>query len=166
MKHFIFAYGSLVNKDSRNKTSSSWREIIAKLNWYKRWWYFKTEKSNSTSVWIIKRKGSITNWVLFEIDESRLELFDEREFWYKRVELKKEDFDAIDFDTKNSKIWIYIVDKIELPNTDFPIFQSYVDIVINWYLSISKDFVDEFIKTTEWWNNYLINDRKNPVFKV
>ena len=167
MKHLIFAYGSLVNKESRKKTSSNfWKEIVANLVWYKRWWYFKTEKSKTTSVWIIKSENNSVNWVLFEVDDRWLELFDKRESWYKRIELDKREINLNNYDIWEKIIWTYVVDNIDLPNENFPIVQSYIDIIIKGYLDISESFVNEFIETTYWWEYYWVNDRDDSKFKI
>ena len=166
MKHLIFAYGSLVNKESRKKTASSWKEFVTEFIWYKRWWYFKTEKSKTTSVWIIKFENNYVNWVLFEVYDKWLEFFDNREYWYDRIELQKEEFITENFSIVNKKIWTYIVNDIELPNKNYPIVQSYVDIIMKGYLKISKKFAKYFLETTDWWENHWINNRENPVFKI
>lgn len=166
MKHLIFGYGSLVNRESRNRTSFTWKEIVVNLIWYKRWWYFRTEKSKTTSVWIVKSENSTCNWILFEVDDLWLELFDKREFWYKRVELEKEKIVSNNFNIDEIKIWTYVVNDIEYPNVNFPIAQSYIDIIMNGYLDVSESFVIEFIMTTEWWEYHWINDRNNSVFNI
>ena len=50
------------------------------------------------------------------------------------------------------KIWMYVPEHPQLPNPEFPIAQSYVDIILRGCLSISEEFAKEFIINTRGWH--------------
>jgi len=69
-------------------------------------------------------------------------------------------------DIENIKVWVY-VPKVALPaNKNYPIAQSYVDIIMRGCLDYSHNFVEHFISTTHgWWdqpkNNVKFNITKS-----
>ena len=164
MKNYIFWYWSLLSCISRNKTSFAKKWITATLKDYKRWWYFKEINRNYTALAIIKDKWSKCNGILFEINEIQLRDFDQREFWYERIKLTKNDFEKNNNIPNDAVIWTYITNKIELPTHEFPIIQTYLDMVICWCLTYWVWFAGNFIKTTHWWDHIWVNDRLKPIF--
>ena len=59
-------------------------------------------------------------------------------------------------------LWVYISRKPRLPSKTALIIQSYVDTVVEGCLLLGKRFAKEFVKTTEGWNSYWLDDRKKP----
>jgi hypothetical protein len=77
----------------------------------------------------------------------------------------------------NINIWAYVNNfdqskpiTSNLPNRDFPIVQSYVDMCINGCLEIEEQypiakleqFTGDFIKSTFYWSKFWVNDRIYP----
>lgn len=51
-----------------------------------------------------------------------------------------------------SRVWIYVQQNPVPPSPQYPIAQSYVDIMLRGCLSISEEFAHEFIETTKGWH--------------
>lgn len=166
VKNYVFGYGSLISKKSRDKTgvSGDWFEV--RLRGFKRFWTDIPSFEESFLV-LIKSKLSFCNGVLFELDDKSLKDFDkrEREVCYKRVELNK---DTIEFIEKKSqkiidgKCWVYVWNTKRLSHK-LPTIQSYVDVILDGCLELGEKFATEFMKTTYDWPK-IIDDRKNPQY--
>jgi hypothetical protein len=117
--------------------------------------------------------------ILVPVTQEELQLFDEREIGYERVLLnettvnvtpvqflkdkhyhgddilfkndkeEKEEEEIIDLKVNN--IWMYVPEHPELPSFEYPIAQSYVDVIMRGCLSISEEFCKEFILNTRGW---------------
>jgi hypothetical protein len=64
-----------------------------------------------------------------------------------------------------SNVWVYITNTRVAPTLDCPITQSYLDVVVTGCLEIGKDFVAEFVRTTDGWDGFWINDRDQPRYR-
>ena len=173
--HYIFGYGSLLLKESRNQTITSDDCIPVVLKGYKRYWGKHTtyKKKFSYSALAIKKTGNKfdkVNGILLKLNPTQMSKLDSREKGYNRVILNKKNI--IDFNNKNnlnlnnSIIWSYTLDKIEIPNNKYPIIQSYLDYCILGALRISNRFAKLFIKSTFPRENALLhwnNDRLHPI---
>jgi len=166
--HFIFGYGSLICSKSRAITAPTVanRETIpVTVEGVERTWAKKSVRGY-TSMGVRFQKGAECVGVLVPVSNNELEQFDHREVGYDRYELQPKDilpFESSDetwyentFLTnshmKRSQIWVY-VQKIMLPATsDFPIVQSYLDIILRGCLSISEEFAYKFMKSTKGWH--------------
>jgi len=67
------------------------------------------------------------------------------------------------------QIWVYQQNNPELPNTDYPIVQSYVDTILRGCLEIHEQFAVEFLRNTEGWGDeegeiHYVNDRHDHVY--
>ena len=66
------------------------------------------------------------------------------------------------------KIWVYIPVKADnepgvgLPvaSAEFPLLQSYIDVVVEGALDYGETFARELIETTSDWSNFWLNDRE------
>lgn len=181
MKNYIFGYGSLIEKESRLRTTPN--ALIAlpvRVSNYKRGWFARTGVAGLTTTFLgcVKDEKSHTNGVIYEVTQKELEATDEREQGYVRTAIDHEDVtDYSDQIDRDSKIWIYADVfknkdelKSKLPTKDFPIVQSYVDICVNGCIEIESifplakkdNFARDFIKSTQYWNEYWVNDRIYP----
>ncbi|MEI6987522.1 MAG: gamma-glutamylcyclotransferase family protein, partial [Rhodospirillaceae bacterium] len=173
---FLFGYGSLINTASRNSTATKLAPAIpvrvsASFGYVRAW--IEQSPSGFTALGLRKprsdEKATTINGVLYPVEEKDLPLFDEREQGYTRVAVPLTDMEAVSWQQlpKKAQIWIYIPDtdstkledKPQPPSRDFPIVQSYVDIVVQGALEYSEDFARELIETTTDWNEYWLNDR-------
>lgn len=186
MKNYIFGYGSLMEKESRLRTTPNAINIYpVKIYSYVRGWWAKGSSIGLSTTFLgcvpsklLKEKDIIHNFVngvVYEVSQEELQVTDRREASYQRVKIP---FDQIeDYSNvlkKESNIWAYVNEDIDLystlPSKKFPIVQSYVDICINGCIEIEnsfphakeKGFASEFIKSTLFWSEYWVNDRIFP----
>ena len=101
--------------------------------------------------------------------------FDDREFNYDRILVDIKDIGAVPgFSSpilcpmklaqksidppKKPMFWVYVQHDPIPPNNDFPIIQSYVDIILRGCLTYGENFAISFLNTTHGWpNNYSQN---------
>ena len=109
--------------------------------------------------------NSVIHGILFEIQERDLPKLDQRESGYRRLEITGQQIQ--DYNKDNTKSWIYIVDNLQDPTRLRPIIQSYVDVILAGALSHSIQMAEDFICTTQGWDNEpgcWLDDRKNPLY--
>jgi len=167
-KNFIFGYGSLINKKSRENTAQNKLNNIytpVKVKKIKREWNIKSKKYNMITLGIDFKNNNSCNGVIFNVSKNELKNFDKREkpYGYKRIELKKELIQPYKKDNliNKGKIWFYINNK-NLLDKEIPLVQSYIDVVLCGCLNIGEKFAQKFITTTNGWDKTWINDRKEP----
>lgn len=180
-KNYIFGYGSLIERESRLRTTPNAKVVFpVKVNGIQRGWFARTGVAGLSTTFLgcIQSEGNHTNGVIYEVSEEDLKLTDKRERGYKRIKIEyKEIEDYSSQIDENSNIWIYAnefnnneIPKNQLPNKEFPIVQSYVDICLNGCLEIENlypkakkgEFAKDFISSTFYWNEYWVNDRIYP----
>jgi len=149
MKQYIFGYGSIINKDSVNKTTIEKERIIKTITGFKREWNINIKSHFQTALGIVKNKNSTCNGVLVEVDD--INEVDKREIGYTREKVEE-------------NIWIYVPQVIGSATEKYPIMQSYIDVILEGCFKISKEFAKEFIDTTEGWNEHIIYDRETPKY--
>ncbi len=181
MNNYIFGYGSLIEKESRLRTTpKSEVAFPVKVNGFKRGWFARTGVSGLSTTFLgcKKEANSHTNGVIYEVSDEDLKLTDSREHGYQRVKIDFEDIE--DFSgqiDENSAIWIYAnqfpdnkIPGSSFPSKEFPIVQSYVDMCIDGCLEIESsypkakdgEFAIDFISSTYFWSKYWVNDRIYP----
>lgn len=180
-QNYIFGYGSLVERESRLRTTPNATDVYPVIvSGLKRGWFARTGGNSLSTTFLgcIKDSNSIVNGVIYKVSEEEIKGIDSREKGYTRELLNKDTIKFL-FDIKetNIKIWAYLnafncLEEIKekLPNKEFPIVQSYVDICINGCLEIEAKFVKAkelnftkmFIESTEYWNEFWANDRIYP----
>ncbi|KAJ1569985.1 hypothetical protein HK096_007220 [Nowakowskiella sp. JEL0078] len=96
------------------------------------------------------------NGVIFPVQEHHLDQFDERESSYLRfkipihfITLLQPNCDGVTLE-KEHTIWVYVVpENGEIyPDEEYPLIQSYIDVVLSGCLQISERFVLEFVIST------------------
>jgi len=56
-------------------------------------------------------------------------------------------------------VWMYVPDAHERPTSDFPVVQTYLDVVLNGCMQWGGvSAAEEFITTTGGWSEYFLND--------
>lgn len=189
MKNYIFGYGSLMERESRlRSTPNAINAFPVEIIGFVRGWWARNGVYGFSTTFLgciaiddkIKTNFNSTkvNGVIYEVNEKEMEVTDLREKSYKRKLIKHEainDYSGLlEFD---ADVWIYLneFDSLEsleknLPTPNFPIVQSYVDICINGCLEIEElfplakndGFAVNFIKSTQCWNTNWANDRIYP----
>lgn len=174
--HFVFGYGSLIQSASRSFTlRAETMAIRATLRGYQRVWGATVHASSMTAVTLVKQKGSKCNGVIFPVTRDQLMRLDRRESGYDRVAvpvrellIAREDLDHAGWNMP-TEVEVYVARKVKLPNRDFPISQSYVDVILTGCLQEFQkggwDFAREFIRTTAGWGKYWVNDRRRPRYR-
>lgn len=174
---FIFGYGSLINSASRNSSAS--KPIMAiPVRVSAAFGYIRTWNDRSPSGFTalgLRRprtgENAMTiNGVLYPVEGSDMAAFDAREKGYARVEVPREDIEALSWQglPHQGKIWVYIPEMngreagvgLPFPDAKNPLLESYIDVVLEGGLEYGQDYARELIETTKDWSPYWLNDRR------
>jgi len=174
---FIFGYGSLINSASRGSTAGAEVPAIpvrvsAAFGYVRAW----NDRSSSgfTALGLRKvaagEKGLTINGVLYAVEGVDIAKFDAREQGYARVEVPREEIEAVSWRRlpETGTIWAYVPKGsdgqpglgLSDPDAQYPILESYVDVVVEGALEYGEDFAREVIETTDGWSDYWLNDRE------
>ena len=174
---FIFGYGSLINTASRNSTASAPIPAIpvrvsAAFGYVRAW----NDRSPSGFTALGLRKphsgesANTINGVLYPVEGDDMSKFDAREEGYARVEVPREDIEAVSWQRlpEAGHIWVYVPvrqggvpgEGLPEPNASFPLLESYIDVVVEGALEYGPDYARELIETTADWSKYWLNDRE------
>jgi len=178
-QNFIFGYGSLINTASRNSTASKPIDAIpvrvsASFGYVRAW--VDRAKSGFTALGLRKpgagEQATTINGVLYPVEGNDMNAFDAREAGYKRMEVPREAIESVSWEQvpTDGKIWVYVSvgkdgtpgEGLQPPSADYPVLQSYVDVVIDGALEYGPDYARELIETTADWSPYWLNDRELP----
>jgi hypothetical protein len=96
--------------------------------------------------------------------------YDVREQGYRRVEVPRDEIEPVSWQQlpATGRIWVYIPVKADgepgvgLPvaSAEFPVLESYIDVVVEGALEYGDNFARELLETTSDWSNYWLNDRE------
>ena len=157
---FIFGYGSLINSTSRNSTvgkivSAIPVRVSAAFGYIRAW----DDRSSSGFISLGLRKpregekASTINGVLYPVGGGDIAKYDIRERGYRRVEVPRDDIEAISWQLlpASGRIWVYIPVKADgepgvgLPgaSAQFPLLESYVDVVVEGALEYGETFAHD-----------------------
>ena len=171
---YIFGYGSLIEKESRLRTTpgTDFAIPVSVAGIARGWWLRGTAVGfNTTFLGAELLEGATTNGVIYKVSHGGLLDTDKRESDYKRVKFNPKDITRLDGSSEmpDGDYWVYTLKKeIELPAADFPIVQSYVDICLKGCLDMQETypgaagFAEKFITTTQDWSDFWENDRAFP----
>jgi len=125
MKYYLMGYGSLISRESRDKTGLSGEEFSVKIKGFKRLWNIQVDHKRigkTTFLGINKNKEFWFNAVIFETSQEELKKFDLREKSYNRIELGQEELNFYENSPKEEfKVFMYL-NKSEFegfPNEEF-----------------------------------------------
>ena len=174
---FIFGYGSLINSASRNSTAGAPTQAIpvrvsAAFGYIRTW--SDRSASGFTALGLRKpgpgEKASTVNGVLYAVEGNDMAKFDAREQGYARVEIPRDDIEAAAWQglPQTGTIWVYVPVGpkgeagvgLPAPDAQFPLLESYIDVVVEGGLEYGEDFARELIETTSDWSDYWLNDRE------
>lgn len=174
---FIFGYGSLINSASRNSTAGKMSPAIpvrvsAAFGFVRTW--NDRSRSGFTALGLRKagpgERAATINGVIYAAGAGEIAKFDLREAGYARVEVPREDVEALSWQRmpETGRIWVYVPMRpggepgVGLPaaNAEFPMLESYIDVVVEGGLEYGPDFARELIETTFDWSDYWLNDRE------
>ena len=162
--HYLFGYGSLINKRSRDATYShdgAWHPVM--VHGFSRSWTLEDTERKATAVAIQREQGTQTNGVLVEIDEHALPHFDQREWHYHRVEVDNDDITFMEPWSlpEGSVVYAYVYNDKFKDSGTFPITQTYLDLIIKGCLDVSEEFAKQFFETTNGWERLIVQDRES-----
>jgi hypothetical protein len=174
---FIFGYGSLINSASRSVTAGAPIPAIpvrvaAAFGFFRTW--NDRSPSGFTALGLRKagpdEKASTINGVLYAVEGEDMAKYDARERGYVRVEVPRDDLEAVSWQRlpEMGQVWVYVPAApdgeagvgLPQPNAQYPLLQSYVDVVVEGGLEYGEDFAREVIETTYDWSDYWLNDRE------
>lgn len=184
----MFGYGSLINSVSSSRTvPSADKAFPLKIHGFQRGWWARIPVSGLSTTYlgcirnILGDTKEITsvNGVVFEVNKNDLLELDKREKGYTRVEVPKDRIaDYCKEVDSSDTVWVYLNNvakakdfmKNNLPNENFPIVQSYIDVCVNGCLELESTFplikkerfTEQFISDTIGWNQFWVNDRIYP----
>jgi hypothetical protein len=175
--NFIFGYGSLIDTASRDATAGEAVPAIpvrvSTAFGYIRCWNDRSP-TGFTALGLRRPEpgeSALTiNGVLFPVEGRDIAAYDRREQGYARLPVPRAMIEAVSWQRlpDAGKIWVYIpvaagrqaaVDPSR-PDQDFPLLQSYIDVVIEGGLEYSRAFAREIIATTKDWSVFWLDDRE------
>ncbi|WP_027252519.1 gamma-glutamylcyclotransferase family protein [Photobacterium halotolerans] len=160
---FIFGYGSLINRASRQLTGQTGQAVPAVVEGLQRHWG-KVDGSYAISPLVASLGEGRCNGVLLKVEDNTLAHFDRRERGYSRVEVDPSQITHNGILQFDAPVWVYVKANPAPPCANQPIMQTYVDTVLAGCLSISDAFAKTFVETTFGWHHPLENDRGSPKY--
>ena len=182
-QNYIFGYGSLIENESRQRTTPSAKIALpARVTGIRRGWWARGVATGLTTTYL----GALMvdprshppvkcNGVIYKVTPEELAETDRRESAnYQRRPVDSKNIEMLDGSSgpPSGLVWAYIskITKLDdnLPTFQFPIVQSYVDICIHGCFEVEKDypkaagFAQDFIATTDAWSRFWVNDRLYP----
>jgi len=189
MNNYIVGYGSLIDSESRLRTTPNITEVFpVQIKGFVRGWWGRTNTIGLSTTYLgciqVSKENEnyfscdYLNGVIYKVSDEELTLTDVREQGYTRIEIPRTNI--IDYENilvEECHVWIYS-NKFSndthfndsLPSVKFPIVQSYVDICINGCIEIEglfshakeDNFIADFIRSTQRWSQFWVNDRVYP----
>lgn len=159
-----FGYGSLVNR--KTLRTSYVDAARGELKGFRREWRIRGETPRGPVCSLTATQdGDAAIQGLLVIDRAEnLPKVDEREFRYDRVRIKKQDLD-MEHDVDVDAVYVYLAKPVHRGENDarFPIWQSYVDAVMQGYLTeFGENGLERFVTDTFGWNRNILTDRHAP----
>lgn len=163
-RHYLFGYGSLINATSRAASGRTGDSLFVEVSGLRRGWFARSVRQGTTPVGVVEREEARCTGVLVQVGEEELPAFDEREIVatggaYRRELVPPERIDGFEV---GGSVWVYVANRIEYSVSEFPVCQSYIDVILAGCLEESEDFARRFIQTTTDWEHCWINDRGAP----
>ena len=172
---YLIGYGSLMEDDSRKRTSpQAGPAHPIEVQGYRRGWFARAEAVgfSTTYLGVLPERDSALNAVIYQVDPVELLATDQREVSYCRKRIDASDIKPLEreaFQAPTGQIWIYVTqpDRVAPPNSRYPIVQSYVDIFVSGCLEQEQrfgltDFARQCLSTTTDWSTHWVNDRIYP----
>src|SRR3984957_7809861 len=116
------------------------------------------------------KKASTINGVLYPVEGGDIAKYDARERGYRRVEVPRDEIEPVSWQQlpATGSIWVYIPVKadgepgVRLPaaSAEFPLLQSYIDVVVEGAMDYGQPFAHELLETISDCSEYWLNDRE------
>ena len=168
-RDFIVSYGSLLSRESRTTFSTITASVApVTVSGWKRSWCTRHLDEHATHAGAIRAPDAQMHGVMVPT-----ELTDDirrREQYYEFEEIDPSTLkfaNGIPDTAVGGTFWICKPRRIDYPTRDYPLPQSYVDTCLIGCLETDiPEWPNEFIRTTDGWEHYWINDRNRdaPIF--
>jgi hypothetical protein len=172
---FIVGYGSLMEDESRMRTSpNAGPAYPAEIKGYRRGWFARGEAVgfSTTYLGVLPDRESHLNGVIYRVDAAELVATDKRERSYCRASVASTDIELLARGISlppDGQTWIYVSkpESVAIPDSRYPIVQSYVDVFLSGCLEQEErfglaGFSRQCISTTADWSDHWVNDRIYP----
>lgn len=172
---FIVGYGSLMQDESRERTSPhAGPAQPVEIAGFKRGWFARGASVgfSTTFLGVLPDRSSRLNAVIYQVDAAELAATDGRERSYCRTGVAPEDVKPLEpgvTSAPDGQIWIYVSRPggVARPDAKYPIVQSYVDVFLTGCLEQQErfglaGFAAQCIATTAGWSTHWVNDRIYP----
>jgi cation transport regulator ChaC len=172
---YVIGYGSLMQDDSRKRTSpGAGPAHPVEISGYRRGWFArgKAPGFGTTYLGVLPDRASHLNAVIYRVDLAELVATDKRESSYCRTRVAIPDIKPLEREylpAQDAQAWIYVSrpQSVAAPDSRNPIVQSYVDIFVSGCLEQEQrlglaDFSQQCLSTTADWSEHWVNDRIYP----
>lgn len=159
-----FGYGSLVNRKTLRTTYVD--AVRGELKGFRREWNIRGETPHGPVCALTASRDpdmSIQGLLVVDLAEN-LGQVDEREARYDRMRLSDMDLD-LEADIDVSELYVYQAKStfVGLQDPKFPIWQSYVDAVMQGYMTeFGEAGLQRFVSQTRGWEQAILADRDAP----
>ena len=154
--HFIFGYGSLVNRDTHAYPEAH----PARLSGWRRIWRHTTRRQVAF-LNVVLDAGSEIAGMMLSVPREEPELA-QREYAYGRVIVTDRVSHALP-GLPEVNVFAITEGEVRAPSTDHAILMSYVDMVAGGYFrEFGAAGLSEFFETTDGWDAPILNDRTAP----
>ena len=160
IQDYVFGYGSLVNASTHDFLAPS----PARLSGWRRYWC-QIEATDHAFLSIRRSEGDIIDGLLARVKPQQWPGLDDREAGYDRLSSVAAIYTG-EHAARESVCAVYAVPPITSPTRpcDVPILRSYLDVVLQGYLTVfGPDGAKRFMATTDW-NCAVLDDRAAPLY--
>ena len=156
---YFFGYGSLVNRATHDYPDA----VPAKATGWRRLWRH-TGLRPVAFLTVVADEDSTIEGLIAGVPNADWVALDQREWAYQRIIANNDISHGL---SHEPDIALYAVphDQSHKPSVKHPILLSYIDVVVQGYLTeFGQDGAQRFFDTTDGWDIPIINDRDAPLY--
>ncbi len=156
---YFFGYGSLVNRATHDYPGA----VPAKATGWRRLWRH-TGLRPVAFLTVVADEDSTIDGLIAGVPNADWVALDQREWAYQRIIANNDISHGL---SHEPDIALYAVphDQSHKPSVKHPILLSYIDVVVQGYLTeFGQDGAQRFFDTTDGWDIPIINDRDAPLY--
>ncbi|MBV7408689.1 gamma-glutamylcyclotransferase family protein [Maritimibacter sp. DP1N21-5] len=156
---YFFGYGSLVNR-STHDYSDAHRATVT--GWRRAW--RKSPRRQRCFLTVVPDPDTTIDGLIAAVPGADWAVLDEREAAYARLDASRSVTHPVG---RELDIAIYAVpeDEAHVPGPDDPVILSYLDVVVQGFLTeYGRAGVERFFATTQGWDVPILDDRAHPIY--
>lgn len=158
----LFAYGSLLNRETQDRELEM---LPAELTgWVRQWGHCVDTKWGKVCALTISRQSECSingAWLL--LDESTLNVLDEREIGYERTDVGRFTMKTVTEVATDALTFTSLPAHFRRASSEHPIWRSYVDVVGAGFIRFGGERAwRQFVLNTEGWDSPTLDDRAQP----